>query len=271
MPSLLAFRRACLAALLVLGPSAARAGWAESLLRREVDVITVTDVTEEGRAYPAASPATPVRYKLIYLGETDFGPSWAGEVKPDRKAALHWIHAALKSRGYLLADEQHPPEILCVFGWGMIEGRPGGALGFLGGDRVNLMWENEVQYGGFLNPNVLRRGMMRTGIAGKVWDFASSNLFLGVVRAFSADSETAPKVTQLWETRFACPSNGLWFKDALPVMIKAAAENFGVRTDKPVWLNASEAFGGRVEFGELNILGQGSDLSLPPAKEEPRR
>jgi hypothetical protein len=108
---------------------------------------------------------------------------------------------------------------------------------------------------------------MQTGIAKKLFDVATTKcssdpcnpeypcLFLGLVRSFTMDSETAPKVTLLWETRFGCPATGLAMSDALPLMIHAAALNFGRETRIPVNLNASDEFKGRVDFGELKIIG----------------
>ena len=110
------------------------------------------------------------------------------ELDPDNKEVLAWMIKAMHAQGYLVASEAHPPEQVLIFSWGMMEGgkhRP--ALGFLGGDKLNLMWE-QVQYGGFVDPRVLLRGMIRTGVAGKVWDIAESDLFVGAVRSFTLDA-----------------------------------------------------------------------------------
>ncbi len=258
------------ALLLLTVPALAQTDFQNALnkfLHKDVDVITNTDVTEAGKSYAPATPAAPVRYKMIYVGEAEFGRSWAGESIPPKMSVIKWMVAAMKAQGYLLADDQHPPEQLFVFGWGMLsggEGRP--ALGFLGGGKVNLMWENETQYGGFVNPNVLRRGLIRMGIAGKVWDIAESNLFMGVVRSYTLDSETAPQPTKLWETRFACPATGLALDETMPTLIKAASLNFGRETAKPVALNATDYFGGHVDFGEFKVLG--TEDQIPAAKSD---
>ncbi len=266
----LAFSRRGLAALLLLaGVTSLHANFLEKFLQKDVDVITNTDVTEAGKAYAPATPAAPVRYKMIYAGETEFGRNWAGESIPPKMSVIKWMVAAMKAQGYLLADDQHPPEQLFVFGWGMLasnESRP--ALGFLGGDKVNLMWEQE-QYGGFVSPNVLRRGLIRMGVAGKVWDLAESNLFMGVVRSYTLDSETAAKTTKLWETRFACPATGLALDETMPTLIKAASLNFGRETAKPVALNATDYFGGHVDFGEFKVLG--TEDHLPAGVSEPEK
>lgn len=254
---------------LLLAALPASGGVLEKWLHKDVDVLTVTDVTEAGRARPAASPDRPVRFKLIYFGEQNFGQSWAGERLPAKQDIIRWMIESLKPQGYLLAEDWQPPEVLLVFSWGLLaggEGRP--ALSFLGGDRVNLAWENETQYGGFVNPKVLTRNIIRMGIAGKVWDVTESNLYLGIVRAYTIDSETAPQPTLLWETRFGCPALGLSLDETMPTLIKAASFNFGRETIKPVNLNASEYFGSGVTMGELEVLGEAIVPAEPAAQKK---
>jgi len=87
------------------------------------------------------------------------------------------------------------------------------------------------------------------------------------------DSMKAGKPAMLWETRFGCPADGLWLSEAMPQMIKAAALNLGRETKLPVNLNASDEFGGQVDYGELKVMGivpgpekdQGKDEPAPPA------
>jgi len=266
---------AALALLLLVGPAVAQTGFQDAMskfLHKDVDVITVTDVSEAGKAYAPATPAKPVYFKLLYFGYITYEGerTWAGETIPSNKAVLQWMLKAMKTQGYLVADEQHPPEQLLVFSWGMMEGgkdRP--ALGFLGGDKLNLMWE-QIQYGGFVDQRVLLRGLIRTGIAGKVWDVAESDLFLGAVRSFTLDALDNPKPTMLWETRFACPATGLSMAKAMPLMVTAAAFNLGRETAKPVSLNASALFGGKVNFGDIQVLGEADHLT-PRTKPEPEK
>ncbi len=260
--------RAAAVALLLGCASRASADFWSRIFQHDVDVITVTDMTDAGRAYPNASPASPVYYMIIDVGQRTFGGSWAGETIPDHRTARKWMMAALAEQGYRLADENHPPTQLLVYGWGMMQGGQGRpALKFLGGDKVDLMWEQE-QVGGFINARVLLRNMQRMGITGKVWDLAESDLFLGIVRSFSMESLKGPKTTMLWETRFACPALGLAMNTTMPLMIKAAAPNLGRETNKPINLNVSEALRGHVELGELKILGtEPSEEKVQPLPE----
>ncbi len=268
--------------------STAFMGAVEKFLHKDVDVITVTDMTRAGKAWAPATVEHPVRYQIIHLGAASFGDNWAGEAIPSNNAVLLWMMAAMRDQGYLLADATHPPELTLVFGWGMFRESTGeptleppshfldgavapyGVLGsrrralrFLGGEKVDLMWEQQ-QYGGFIDPRVLLRGMARTGVTGKVWDFAASDLFLGLVRAYPARLMSTPRDALLWETRFACPATGLRMDRALPQMILAAAPNLGRETAKPVNVNATATYGSKVNFGDFTILND--DVELAAAK-----
>ena len=261
--------RLALGFTLGIAPSIRADLWS-SLFPHDVDVITVTDMTEIGRTYPHATPVRPVYYMIINLGEKYFGRSWAGEKVPKSREALKWMQEAMAKQGYLLANEQHPPTQLFVFAWGMLQGGPDRpALKFLGGDKADLMWEQE-KYGGFVSPRVLLRGFQRTGVVGKVWDTAESDLFLGIVRSYTMDSlKDENKPVLLWETRFGCPAVGLWMTEALPQMIKAASLNLGRETKMPVNLNATEAFKGHVDYGELKVIGTVPTSGTEPPEKNP--
>lgn len=286
---------------------------AGKFLRKDVDVITVTDVTEAGKLYPTPSPARPVRYRIVHLGARSFGGDWAGEEMPSKNAVLLWLMAAMRDQGLVLADSTHAPEVTLVFGWGMLAGKTGEptiggsglmhidngagatilagggeggdlvagntvgsrrrALRFLGGDKVNLMWEQQ-QNAWMFEPRYLIRGMTRMGVAGKIWDFAEGDLFLGAVAAYPADYLENPKAPLLWQTRFACPATGLSLTKALPQMILAAAPNLGRETALPVNVNASDRFGSEVRMGDFTILNEDVDLAgakINRPKAEPAR
>ena len=261
--------RLILPCLIFGGAPFLRAGFWENFSSHDVDVITVTDMTDAGRVYPTAAPDKPIYYMIYDLGECNFGRTWGGEKTPKPSQARQWMMTAMTQQGYRLADDQHPPTQFFVFGWGMLAGgseRP--ALKFIGGDKVGLMWEQE-QRGGFVDARALFRAMQRRGIAGKVWDIAESDLYLGIVRSYSMESIKAEKPVLLWETRFGCPSMGLWMKEAMPMMIKAAAVNLGRETTTPVNLNASDEFGGRVDFGALKVIGTEPGTGTKPQSDKP--
>ena len=244
------------ALLLFAGPGAVSAGLMEKFLHRDVDVITVTDVTDDGKILPAATPDKPIRYQLIYVGEISFNSRWGGESIPPKQDIIQWLMASLKAQGYLPADKEHPAEQVLVYGWGL---NPGGfswsVVGFLGGDKANLIW-GKYHFSSMADPQLSHPNMIPTNLGVKIMEFAEDSLFVGIVRSFSMESLNGTKVTQLWETRFGCPARGLGLDDTMPLLIKAAALNFGRETIRPVALNASDAFGGSVTLGEFKVLGE---------------
>jgi hypothetical protein len=261
------FSRAIGLGLALITAIAGRANWLSSFVAQDVDIISVTDMTDEGRTYPHASVGKPVYYMIVDAGQRPFGRTWAGEKAPDSRTALKWMMAAMAEQGYRLADDAHPPTQLFVYGWGMMEGsadRP--ALQFLGGDKLDLKWE-EQQYQGILSGHVATTSMRLKlhGLSDKVWQIAEGNLFLGIVRSYTIGTAHGGKAIELWETRFACPSRGLNLTDAMPLMIKVAAANLGRESTVPVNVNASDALRGHVDLGELKILGTGPDPQKEPA------
>lgn len=244
--------RICLVGLSLAVANRAWADWWSTLFPHDVDVVTFTEMTEAGRAYPNATPANPVYYKIIDLGLQYFGEAWDGESIPNRREVRKWMMTAMARQGYLLADEPHPPTQLFVFSWGMLRGGPG-ALRFLGGDVTEAI---------FRGPSFLP--VPRTGIAQKVWDTAEGYVFLVMVRSYTIDSESAPKVTLLWETRFGCPATGLALSSTMPLMIKAAAPHLGRETKLPVNLNVSDLLRSRVDLGELKVIEMDVPVKLEP-------
>src|SRR5436305_2015607 len=54
----------------------ATANWLSSFVAQDIDIVSVTDMTDEGRAYPHASPEKPVYYMIVDAGQRTFGRSW---------------------------------------------------------------------------------------------------------------------------------------------------------------------------------------------------
>lgn len=221
-----------------------------------MEVVTVTDVTPAGRLLPAPSPQAPIYYMILNLGERRFGPDWAGEKMPLPMHTLRLLERRLAEQGYRLADDRHPPSQLFVYGWGLLSGSQTRlALHFLGAEKTDLRWQTM-----FPGSAVAAR----TGLADQLWELASDDLFLCVLRSYTVDSLHGPKTTLLWETRFASPSIGFSFRDSIPLMIRAAAPHFGRDTVTPVAVDASTSYHVEVIMGELRVLDDNDRGTSPP-------
>ncbi len=232
-----------------------RADLRRLLGRGEVNIFTDTTVTEAGRARPAPTPAAPVYYKIIDLGETSFGSTWAGEKLPSTHTVRQWLKYALAKQGYVLADFQHPPTLLLVFAWGMTREN---TFNFLGGNKMPPP------------PPIVGP----TGIWYELLSVtADPGTYVGLLLAYTIESESADKTTLLWITRFGSSSPGFSFRESMPFMIEAAALQFGRETDKPVHLAVPRLPRGEVTFGDIKVLGEANSLPPPdhkPASDEPK-
>lgn len=250
------------------------AGVLETLFRHNVEVITVTDVTPEGKLWKQPSPGHPLRYSLVYVGETVFGRSWQGEELPKNGEALRWLGAELRRQGFELATAEHQPDVVIVYGWGLLTGGSGRtAFGFLGGEKLDLMWLQSAPSPfsistGTLDSRLFVKDAYLGGVAGRIWALAEDNLFLCVVRCYTPESLYGDKTTKLWETRFACPATGLSLRNVMPLLIRAAGPHFGHDTPKPVALDATAAFKGEVKLGDLRVMDDNAPPAPPPSSDD---
>ncbi len=224
-----------------------------------------------------ASPEHPVYYVAEDLGFREFGAPVPGDPLPPHAQITAVIVKTLQKHGYLPADKKHMPTQFILFNWGTMYAPPsageldGGTkqvmhppnpllLKFMGGDKVDLMWDTPVN-----NPNISTGGSMadariltlglRSAIAQKIHDAAEGDLYVAALGGYDFKALRAGKSVELWQTRIACPADGLALADTIPAMIVAAGPQIGRDTPLPVWKDASEGGDGQVNIGELRVVG----------------
>jgi hypothetical protein len=230
--------------------------------RNEI-VITVTDFTSAGSLLPVPSSKSPVYYEACSLGFRELGRPMAGEQPPKNDRMLALIVKTLARQGYVGASDRHPATQFLAFAWGTLRiggpglsvgGPPRGVLKFLGGEKVNHLMDYTGESNGQLFD--FRRMMVSKGsaVADQIFDAASSDLYVALIRSYDYQAATEGKLKQLWETRISLPSSGLALDTSLPVAIVTAGPSIGRETAQPVWVDTSDGRQGHVEFGELQVL-----------------
>ena len=212
-------------------------------------VLTVTDFTSEGRKRPQPTPQNPIYYEAISFGSRNF-QGLHGDPAPNPRAMVNLIVSALEKNGYLQAKEKGQATIFLSISWGYSRANLG-TLRFLGGDKMDLMWELESLP--MISPNVLRRGM-RSREAEMIMEAAMDDLYIASIKAFDLLEIDQGREVPLWHTRIACSATGVSMKSSIPVMIIAAAPMIGRDLDKPVWVKTDEIRKGNVEIGEALSL-----------------
>ena len=211
------------------------------------EVLTVTDVTDEGRKWPLPEPGKPVLYEAISFGSQNF-PGLRGDVAPNPRAMAAFIVKTLAEQGYERAKEKGVAKVFLSICWGYSRANLG-SLGFLGGEKLDLMWELDGSPYAFGPPR-----WMRSQTAEKVMEAANGDLYIASIQAFDLKRLDAGEMVVLWHTRIACPARGLMMADAIPTMIVAAGPLIGRETTKPVWRDTTYLKKARIEFGELKTL-----------------
>jgi len=237
------------------GPSAL-----EWLMRRDAQVITVTDRTDEGRLIREPSRAHPMYYEALVLGLTDYGRSVGNLQAPPKREMVKLIVKLLADQGYYPATPTHRPEILLAFSWGTMKGKSGMALAFMGGEKLDVMWELEP-----LSINTAPRALtrhLRSQTAEFVVESMDSDLYVISIQAYNEQEAIAGRTKLLWHTKVSCPSQGLEFTSTLKQMAREAAPFIGKETLKPQW-SVAPVREGRVDLGELRTLETINPDKLP--------
>jgi hypothetical protein len=232
--------------------------------RNEI-VISVSDFTPAGSLLPVPSPKSPIYYEACSLGFRELGRPMGGEMPPKNDQMLALIVKTLAKQGYIMASDKHPPTQFLAFAWGTLRiGGPGmsfgpsaGVLRFLGAEKVGHLMES-ASFGMTGNGGLsdFRRMLLSKGsfIADEIYDAASNDLYVALIRSYDFQAATEGKLNQLWETRISLPSSGLALDTSLPIAIVTAGANIGHETAQPVWVDTSDKRQGHVEIGDLKVL-----------------
>lgn len=226
--------------------------------RTTPDVLTVTEVTEAGRSWPLPEPGKPVYYEAISFGARNF-PGLPGDVTPSPRAMTDLIVKTLTEQGFLRAPKKGVAKVFLSIGWGYSSANIG-VLGFLGGDKLDLMRDLDSSPTAFGAPR-----WMRSTTAEQVMNAAGSDLYIASIQAFDLEKLDADEKVLLWHTRIACEARGLMMASAIPVMVIAAGPFIGRETKEPVWRNAADFKQAHVGFGELKTIEL---IQTPPTKDE---
>lgn len=226
----------------------------------DVKVVTVTDMTDAGRLLRQPSRQHPIYYEAMVFGYTDFGNSVAGLVPPDKMSMLKLILKLLADRGYYPGTHEHRPEILIVLRWGTMNGRLGMALPFLGGDKLDLLWQLEP-----MNPSNIFE-YQNEHMHGKTADIISSisktDLYVISIQAYDEAAAFQGIKKLLWHTKVSCPADGLDLAPTLRQMAHEAAAYIGRETDRPILTHAPPREG-HVDLKELRIIETIDPKKLP--------
>ncbi|MBE2214509.1 MAG: hypothetical protein IAE82_11615 [Opitutaceae bacterium] len=223
------------------------------------DVFIVTDLTPAGKDFVPPTKEEPVHCYAINFG-CSFG-ALQGEKLPDPTEFGSFVGKLLAEQGYLGSDEKHPPKLLITIQWGVLRGKEGYNMTFLGADKVGLVADEGSlsDYEGKIVPD-----SARSAAAQKIYDLAGDDLYVATVCGFDYVAYTAGKAEMLWKTRIACSSVGQSLAKALPDMVTLAAPAIGRETTQVIVTNPADKREGQVKLGELEVIEEDADKPTTP-------
>jgi len=253
--------------VLLLGTAPAPAeGLLDWLLRRDVHVITTTEMTPAGALRRPASPEHPIYYIGVSAGYHDLGREAWGEKPPVPQKMIQEVVRVLANVGFVQADSQHPPTQCIIFYWGTLYrittpspwgidqpdqqlNRPA-MLGFLGGAKLGLVSkQSEPWRDGGLLPGMTRFDSDAAAIA----NLAQEDLYAITLAGYAYPAHPPKGAELLWRTRISCPARRLALADTLPTMLATAGPYIGRDTPRPVWMKVSDKFKPDIRIGNPKV------------------
>lgn len=267
--------RCLLLTALFAAPVAAHAGSLRDFFlgKRDIEVITNTELTPVGRKWPAASKDAPQYYIAISAGFRDFGGAIAGITEPPSQDVIKALSAALAKRGYLPATDQSPaPTLALFFTWGTLNADDVGfdaslptqvrnrqqILRFLGAKSHQV---DDT----FLHPFTAPAAGLTvlSADARELYEVSEEDFYVAVVSAYDLASVQRKQRELLWTTRIASFGRGFDFPDVYPTMAAIGGAEFGRETQKPVWIRASEKYQPDIKLGEIQVVEHLQGAQLP--------
>lgn len=256
--------------------------------KRDIEVITITDMSPEGRLLRRPSAERPAYYIAVSVGFRDLGGVMGGEKQPPNDEVIRTLTKVLAKQGYLPATQQTPPPTLVLMlAWGTLNAdmdygmdpdlppqqrNRQQILKFLGGYKMGF---SATDFDPFTPP--LGGLSFKDFDARQFYDLAAEDFYVAVIAAYDLAAMKDKKKKMLWTTRVSCPSRGFWFKDVLPAMMAISGPNIGQEMSRPAWVNASEKYKPEVLIGDpvlVEYLEKGAlpvvDVSKSPMKKETR-
>ena len=219
-----------------------------------------TDMTEHGRALPAAAKDSPRYFVALDEGMRTMGEEIAGIRSPAPAALQDILFKSLADGGYVPAPEGKSPDLALIYYWGSHYAMDLDQAGMFPELHQQRVTERAMLVGGRAFRNKVRDEFAfgytfadRTPRKLALINQATQDLYFVVVSAYDHAELAAGRRKLAWRTSMTVLTNGVSMRDSLPPLIATAANYFGRETDEPLALNR-RVRRGTVTLGPLYIV-----------------
>lgn len=225
-------------------------------------VMTVfTEMTDHGRALPAASAEAPVYFVAHDQGRKSQGEAVGESVSPTPDALQETLFRSLAVNGYQPATVGRNPSLVLIYYWGshhrmdpeqaelfprLHQQRVLERAMLVGGSAYRKQIGHEVAFGHTFADRTPKKTFLI--------EQATGDMYFVVVSAYDHAELGAGRRRLAWRTTMTVGTAGVSMLDALPPLVATAGDYFGRETAEPVAIQR-RVRRGTVKLGPLHVVG----------------
>ena len=278
-------------------PATKKPGWLSSLLpkpfQREpmLEMTVFTSMTEAGRKLTPPTREQPAYYEIFAAGYQQEGGT-IREHPPPPTELLEAMVKSLQLAGYAPATPDHPPTVMLVQHWGshnrvddvvLEEIDPTLAVKnfarrakLIGGEALasalaKAYEQDLMSPPGFSSGSFSRLAQLRDSSPTMrfLLDQARDDVYFVIATAYDYAAMARSERRLLWRTNMTVNARGVSMKQTLPSVIATATPYFGRETKDALAIAARALPEGKVELGELRVIGEAEDPPVPRPDDAP--
>ncbi len=234
-----------------------------------LSMTAVTEFTAYGRTLPAPAADHPIYYRLHLTPMQQRGALYAGLRAPPRERLTAVLEHSLRERGFLPADEHHPPSLALIVHWGAHSVMDLEMRGLFPQQASKHRSERLLLVGGHRYQDFVRR---RHGSSENPFghphkyrwllEQAMQDLYFVIISAYDHDALARNERRLAWRTHLTVDALGVPMTETLPALIVSGAPFLGREMTEPATI-FRRLRRGVVEFGEARVLETDVPLDQP--------
>jgi hypothetical protein len=255
-----------------------------------LEMTVFTEMTNDGKKVTPATREHPVYYEVVAPGYRQEGGAMAYHPPPPSEL-LDALEKSLAAAGYLRATSGPSPALLLVEHWGahtrvddmFAESDPDLAVKniiararLIGGEsfarqlleayNYDILAPSELATGAFSKLGQLRDSSPTMRF---LFEQAQEDVYFVVASAYDYAATARNEKSLLWRTTMTANTQGVSMKQTFPPLIATATPYFGHETTQALAISARGIPEGKVELGELRVIGEAEDLPPPKTDDDP--
>lgn len=223
------------------------------------DVLVVSDVGREGRAFAPPTAESPAYYVLLGSLERDLGASVAGEKMPPKDVLERKVVDALATQHYLPTAVGGPrPSLALVISYGTANPEIHEWENFdsgTGESSTQSLFLNRREIALLVGAHKISHRLPGSSEVAEINQAASDDRIYVFVAAMDAEALRQKKKRLVWRTSMSIPSIRTNLPASLDVLLASAAPHFGRDSGTPLFVDDVDRRQGEVIIDPTEVIG----------------